>query len=591
MIAKSRGRPKGSKNKAKEQPETHDITQLMISMNNFIDKQTPKAFLEQFRMIRQETRSTDEAMKAIDGFKCDFPNWDSEQEYLHELWAQIKRQHRIESKTKEDECTEAINDVSEMHYEDEEEDSVEENYAIIDAIKATREGYLKWKPAKETLCEDGLSELPEDKQQILAEHWNDIFNENITYQEQIEKVILLIYDPTRGSHSGALNIGKLFGISRGAMQTHITRLFDGLRNESIGRPSIISEEQMQLMVHHIQKCLVDSHSPDLHALQNWIYKKFSIDVSTNTLAHIVSNSKTMKICPGIPMEQIRAEVPLEIIIQHYEKLQSFLENANIPPQFVFNVDESGFQAFVDAVTIPVIVPYDYNGNTAVFGVDRNTKRASLIGCIAADGSALKPMIIVPRKRLAANLKHYGYSEDVCGIISQESGFVNAAIFDYWATSVFFPEVQNRRLKYNYDGEVLLLLDGCSSHFSEFFLDECTFFDVYPWQEPAGTSDQIQPLDLGIFGAQKTLKRGIEPPEELGECERETIKIVDSWRRATTPENVTSAFRQAGIYMTISEDGREVVHADIKFARNVRGMNHFPAPVPQENIKTLKLKEF
>lgn len=47
--------------------------------------------------------------------------------------------------------------------------------------------------------------------------------------------------------------------------------------------------------------------------------------------------------------------------------------------------------------------------------------------------------------------------------------------------------------------------GGSSHFGDYFFDECTFLNVYPWQEPAGSSDQVQALDLGIFGIQKKQK--------------------------------------------------------------------------------------
>ena len=107
-----------------------------------------------------------------------------------------------------------------------------------------------------------------------------------------------------------------------------------------------------------------------------------------------------------------------------------------------------------------------------------------------------------------------------------------------------------------------MLDGCTSHFSDFLLDECTYFNIHLWQEPAGTSDQVQALDLGIFGIQKILKRSISPPKYLGEEEKEIISIVDSWRRATTPANVTSAFRQAGIYYE-NHDGTYVIRADIK----------------------------
>ena len=52
---------------------------------------------------------------------------------------------------------------------------------------------------------------------------------------------------------------------------------------------------------------------------------------------------------------------------------------------------------------------------------------------------------------------------------------------------------------------------------------------------------MKPLDI-LSGIQKVLKRSIAPPRYLGEEEKEIISIVDSWRRATTPANVTSAFR-------------------------------------------------
>ena len=116
------------------------------------------------------------------------------------------------------------------------------------------------------------------------------------------------------------------------------------------------------------------------------------------------------------------------------------------------------------------------------------------------------MIVTTRKRIGISLICHGYTEDACMIVHQESRFVNAAVFDYWAETILFPEISRRRVQYNYKGEVLLLLDGCTSHFSDFFLDECTYYNIFPFQEPPGSSDQLQVLDLGIFDAQKAYKR-------------------------------------------------------------------------------------
>ena len=100
---------------------------------------------------------------------------------------------------------------------------------------------------------------------------------------------------------------------------------------------------------------------------------------------------------------------------------------------------------------------------------------------------------------------------------------------------------------------------------------------------------MKPLDI-LSGIQKVLKRSIAPPRYLGEEEKEIISIVDSWRRATTPANVTSAFRQAGIYQE-KHEGSYVMSADLNYDRAVRGMEHVEAPIPEESIKTEPIKVF
>lgn len=54
----------------------------------------------------------------------------------------------------------------------------------------------------------------------------------------------------------------------------------------------------------------------------------------------------------------------------------------------------------------------------------------------------------------------------------------------------------------YEDEAIILLDGCSAYLSEIFLQLLTWNNIYPFFEPAGTSYQVQVLDLGVFGLQK-----------------------------------------------------------------------------------------
>ena len=102
-------------------------------------------------------------------------------------------------------------------------------------------------------------------------------------------------------------------------------------------------------------------SPEIPSLCNWIYKKFQISVSLNTLHHIIEASGMMKICIGRPIEQTRAVVPLSVIQDHYDRLDRYLERAEIPPEFFFNVDETGFQSWADKCNKYVVVPMEFQG--------------------------------------------------------------------------------------------------------------------------------------------------------------------------------------------------------------------------------------
>ena len=196
----------------------------------------------------------------------------------------------------------------------------------------------------------------------------------------------------------------------------------------------------------------------------------------------------------------------------------------------------------------------------------------------------------PNKTIEKKIRTLGYHEETCEIISQGCGFVNKECFSYWADTVFFPTVRMKRLKYNYHGTVVLTMDGCTSHFSDYFLDECSYYGVFPLPEPSGSSDQIQPLDLGIFAAQKKIKSSLKNHASLSKNTNNIIKIVDSWHKCTTPSNIVSAFNKAGIYSV--EKGDEVyAQANIMYAKSVRGMEHDTCPSDNSATKTSKLQCF
>jgi hypothetical protein len=75
------------------------------------------------------------------------------------------------------------------------------------------------------------------------------------------------------------------------------------------------------------------------------------------------------------------------------------------------MDESGCSAWADKQEeYRVLVPDSYQGDWMHVPVDRHSERPTVVGCMSADETAMKVMIIVDRATMEANLDLYGYDE-------------------------------------------------------------------------------------------------------------------------------------------------------------------------------------
>lgn len=70
------------------------------------------------------------------------------------------------------------------------------------------------------------------------------------------------------------------------------------------------------------------------------------------------------------------------------------ENEGVPVGFVFNLDESGQNTFIDAHNLYIIVPKEKDVRT--FPLNKGISRITLLHCISTDGTTAPPMIILPR---------------------------------------------------------------------------------------------------------------------------------------------------------------------------------------------------
>jgi hypothetical protein len=109
-------------------------------------------------------------------------------------------------------------------------------------------------------------------------------------------------------------------------------------------------------------------------------------VSYDTLGKIISRDSRFHTVVGEPMEQNRVLFNSDELVTWFFTLKQSIRN--IPRHFIFNMDETGLDDWVDSQKVHVVVPVSHTDLKIPIPIQRACKRATLTGCNAADGSAL-----------------------------------------------------------------------------------------------------------------------------------------------------------------------------------------------------------
>ena len=335
-----------------------------------------------------------------------------------------------------------------------------------------------------------------------------------------------------------------------------------------GRPSLLTREQMSELSDFIQSRFEQKIPATYEDCREFLLERFDLAVESGSLRAFITRSRAFKTVIGHPIEDLRAFASEEAIDEYLTQLEQTLNVAQVPAAFIVNIDEAGFAEFADRHTTTRIVPASYPLNSVGVPVSRAEKRATLLAGICADGSALKPLVIVQRDTLARELLVRGYTADKIMFETTEKGYMNTEVFIKWGKKCFIPEMQRRRQDFGYDGPIILLLDQFGCHCNEVFIAMCEEANIVCTFLPPHTSDQLQPCDLGLFGIQKKWMSSIQIPDGLNRQTRQIVKIIDSYRMATTFKNVTSAFRRAGIVTYLDDELRLMARVDIRYASAV-----------------------
>ena len=428
-----------------------------------------------------------------------------------------------------------------------------------------------------------FSDLNQSFQKLIIENKDQLLSLDY-YQEQIYFVLHL----TEGKRQR--DIAQFFQIKPGTIFNHFKRMKS--IKQPVGAQCLLTVEEREDVSKYIHESFSNKDSTTIHTVLHYIYCKYNKLINSDSIVKLLNRYKIAVSILAKPIDSERLIVNVEDIKEYYSRLKSFFKYHKVPDMMLINTDESGFQPFANAKPEYILVPPERKDQKDLcYPVKRQVKRSTLVASVVADGTILENLIIISRKTIELELYYYGYRpQNGYHYVSQDNAFMTKEIWDHWAETILFPAVKQKRIDYQYSGPIVLLLDGCCAHLSDFFLEESLYLGIVIFFEPPNSSDQLQVLDISLFGIQKKIIKRIHPNKNLSEQSEQIVKIINSWESAAQPSNIVSAFEQAGFYK-YSDNGQLYMSADIENAVRVRGINSSPIIHGEELKKRVPVEYF
>jgi hypothetical protein len=116
------------------------------------------------------------------------------------------------------------------------------------------------------------------------------------------------------------------------------------------------------------------------------------------------------------MDERRVEVDEDVIREYFAGLYQTVSGT--PAHFGRNMDEMGHQTWSDVRDTIYFVSLDLPDRKVYYPVPRTCKRITLIACISADGSYMRPVLVISRKTFEDELFLHGFPSEKAEIYSQ-----------------------------------------------------------------------------------------------------------------------------------------------------------------------------
>ena len=212
-----------------------------------------------------------------------------------------------------------------------------------------------------------------------------------TFRDQCKVLINYIHNESIGVHFAKL--GQLFG-NKHCVQKQYYKIIKEDSIKSPGRPKLLTPSQHNELEKVIQYYHDNHQYTKYDEIAEFIFERFSISIDIESCRKYIQNNCHFDTAIGVPLDRNRLNGSEDDIDIYYDLLEADVTRVN--PSFIYNLDEVGFQDFVDSKSVTVIVPENFPSEKVNISCDRNEKRCSALVSISLDGENVPPTLILPR---------------------------------------------------------------------------------------------------------------------------------------------------------------------------------------------------
>ncbi|KHO01873.1 transposase [Metarhizium album ARSEF 1941] len=174
-------------------------------------------------------------------------------------------------------------------------------------------------------------------------------------------------------------------------------------------------------------------------------------------------------------------------LSYYNKLKEAIQQYGVPPEDIWNMDETGFRIGMGKDHLVVTK----RRRAHLFSMPENRETATAIECISAGGKVIPAFLILTGQKHMESWYRIKELEANTKITVSPTGFTNDEIAVAWIQH--FQEFATPIGRYR-----LLILDGHGSHHTIEFVEYCEQHDIIPFALPSHLTHILQPLDVVIF---------------------------------------------------------------------------------------------